>query len=134
VFVVTNQAGIARGLYGSADVERLHRWMAERLGEQGAVIDDWRYCPYHPDHQADRYAAYSRWRKPAPGMLLDLMRHWQVRPTGSFLVGDRDTDIQAALAAGVAGHRYPGGDLDAFVARLIAVDRAGISGDEEAGS
>lgn len=128
VFVVTNQSGIARGLYDSGDVERLHRWMAERLAEHGATVDDWRYCPYHPDHQAERFAAYTDWRKPSPGMLADLMRHWPVRAAGSFLVGDRETDILAALAAGIAGYRYSGGDLDALVARLIAADPTGMPG------
>lgn len=134
VFVVTNQSGIARGLYDPADVETLHRWMAERLAEHGATVDDWRYCPYHPGHQAERFAAFAGWRKPAPGMLLDLMRHWPVDAAASFLVGDRDTDIQAATAAGIAGHLYGGGNLDAFVAPLLAAGRAGISGAEETGS
>lgn len=133
VFVVTNQAGIARGLYEAGDVERLHRWMAERLAEHGARIDDWRYCPYHPEHQTERYAAYASWRKPAPGMLVDLMRRWSVRTERSFLVGDRETDVEAAVAAGIAGHLYHGGDLDALVARLIASAGAGISDAEGEG-
>ncbi len=134
VFVVTNQAGIARGLYDSEDVERLHRWMAARLAEHGADVDDWRYCPYHPDHQPERFAAYAGWRKPAPGMLLDLMRHWPVLASGSFLVGDRETDIQAATATGIAGHRFHGGNLDAFLAPLLAAGRAGISDGKETAS
>lgn len=126
VFVVTNQAGIARGLYGSDDVERLHAWMAGQLAGLGARIDDWRYSPYHPEHQAERFAAFAGWRKPAPGMLLDLMAQWPVRRQASFLIGDRDTDMQAAAAAGIAGHLYTGGDLDAFVERLLVGNGAAI--------
>ncbi len=133
VFVVTNQAGIARGLYAAGDVECLHRWMADRLAEHGAHVDDWRYCPYHPDPQADRFAGFAGWRKPAPGMLVDLMRHWPVRPDRSFLIGDRDTDIAAAAAAGIAGHLFRGGDLDGFVATLIEAAEAGIPGRMEDG-
>lgn len=133
VLVVTNQAGIARGLYGEDDVERLHRWMAARLAESGARIDDWRYSPFHPDHQAERFAERAHWRKPEPGMLLDLMAHWPVRRSGSFLIGDRETDLQAAHAAGIPGHHFPGGDLDAFVTRLLQAPATGISNREEVG-
>ena len=131
VFVVTNQSGIARGLFGEEDVRALHRWMAERLAEHDARVDDWRYCPYHPDHQADRYGRYAGWRKPAPGMLLDLMERWPVRRAGSFLIGDRDSDMRAAAAAGIAGRLYQGGDLADFVRRLLAADGTGISGGGE---
>src|SRR3546814_215497 len=127
VFVVTNQSGIARGLYGSDDVEQLHRWMASQLAGIGARIDDWRYCPYHPEHRAERFAEFAGWRKPAPGMLLDLMARWPVRPEDSFLIGDRDSDVAAAVAAGIRGHLYTGGDLDAFVERLLAGRAAAIS-------
>jgi len=119
VLVVTNQAGIARGLYGEDDVERLHAWMGQELQRDGARVDDWRYCPYHPDHQADRFAQFAGWRKPAPGMLLDLMTAWPVERSGSFLIGDRASDVAAAAAAGIDGHLFAGGDLDAFVADIL---------------
>lgn len=119
VFVVTNQSGVARGLYSEADVVALHAWMADRMAEAGARIDDWRYCPYHPDHQVERFAAFRDWRKPAPGMLTDLMACWPTRLADSFLIGDKESDLGAAAAAGVAGHRFDGGDLDSFVASLL---------------
>ncbi|EDP61637.1 HAD-superfamily hydrolase subfamily IIIA [alpha proteobacterium BAL199] len=133
VFVVTNQAGIARGLYGADDVENLHRWMADRLAEHSARIDDWRYSPFHPEHQPERFAAYAHWRKPAPGMLLDLMEHWPTRRVGSFMIGDRDSDVEAAKAAGIAGHLYTGGDLDAVVAFLLEQTTVEKSGTGELG-
>ncbi|WP_420562500.1 D-glycero-alpha-D-manno-heptose-1,7-bisphosphate 7-phosphatase [Thalassobaculum sp.] len=120
VFVVTNQSGVARGLYGTEEVEGLHRWMGETLLGQGARIDDWRYCPYHPEHQSVRFADKASWRKPAPGMLLDLMETWPVDRAGSFMIGDKQSDMAAAAAAGIDGYLFEAGDLDSFVAGILA--------------
>lgn len=119
VFVVTNQSGIARGYYGEEDVRALHRWMADRLAESGARVDAFYYCPHHPTEGAPPYRIACDCRKPRPGMLLQAMAEWPVRREGSFLIGDRETDLAAADAAGIPGHLFPGGDLAAFVARLL---------------
>lgn len=119
VFVVTNQAGVARGFYDEATVHRLHGWMAEEMRDFGASIDDWRYCPYHTEGVVERYKAAHPWRKPEPGMLLDLMAHWPVDTARSLLIGDRESDLTAAKAAGIAGHLFTGGDLLAFVRTLL---------------
>ncbi len=124
VFVVTNQTGVARGLYEESDVVALHQWMAGELAAYGATVDDWRFCPYHPEGTVAAYARAHPWRKPEPGMLEDLMKHWPVDQERSFLIGDRDTDIQAAEAAGVPGYLFRGGNLGAFLdglGRLKAV-------------
>ena len=120
VFFFTNQAGVARGFFSEAELTTLHDWMRAELAAQGAVIDDIRYCPHHPDGSIAGYLEDHHWRKPKPGMIHDLMEHWPVRREGSFVVGDRESDIEAAKAARLPGFLFSGGDLDAFVANIIA--------------
>jgi D-glycero-D-manno-heptose 1,7-bisphosphate phosphatase len=119
VFLFTNQSGVARGFFTEPDLCALHDWMRDQLAAQGARIDDFRYCPHHPDGSVKGYLEDHPWRKPSPGMILDLMQHWPVLHAGSFVIGDRSTDIEAATAAGLPGFLFAGGDLDAFVADVI---------------
>lgn len=119
VFVVTNQAGVARGLYDEAAVQSLHAWMQDEMLQAGGTIDDFRYCPFHPEAIVPSYQRVSSWRKPAPGMILDLLRAWQLDPARCVLVGDRPTDLAAAAAAGVAGHLFRGGNLAEFLRPIL---------------
>jgi len=114
VFVVTNQAGIAKGKYTEEDYWRLRDHVREELAMVGARIDDERFCPYHPDAIVPSLRQHSSWRKPGPGMLLDLMKKWPVDRSGSLMIGDKSWDIEAAEAAGIPGFLYGGGNLETF--------------------
>jgi len=120
VFVVTNQSGIARGYYTEDDMEALHSWMLAELTEQGAKIDRIYHCPYHDQGEIARYRKDSFDRKPKPGMLLTAMADFPVKRESSFLIGDKDTDIQAAHAAGIGGFLFSGGNLADYAEWALA--------------
>jgi histidinol-phosphate phosphatase family protein len=102
VAVVTNQGGIARGLYGIDDVARVHRYIAERLAEHGAHIDLFLYCPYHPDGVVEAFARTSEDRKPGPGMAKAAQAALNLDLIASWVVGDRPEDIGLAEAVGAS--------------------------------
>ena len=103
VAVVTNQAGIARGIFGWEEFLAVQDEIGARLAAEGARLDLTIACPYHPEHTQGWGTAHAHWRKPGHGMLahagellnLDLSRSW--------MVGDNESDIAAAKAAGLAG-------------------------------
>jgi D-glycero-D-manno-heptose 1,7-bisphosphate phosphatase len=127
VFVVTNQAGVAHGHYGEDDVKSLHSWMQRELQSAGAHVDGFEYSPYHPEGAVAQYRQTSDLRKPAPGMILKLQKEWNVDMGASFMVGDRDIDMQAAAGAGIAGYKFPGGNLLDFIAAHAAMTRRSSS-------
>ena len=119
VFIVTNQSGVARGLYDEAAVRRLLDWIADEARREGGSVDDFRYCPFYRDASVAAYRAISDWRKPAPGMLLDLVRAWELDPARCIMIGDQPSDIQAAAAAGISGVLFPRGNLLSFLRSIL---------------
>jgi D,D-heptose 1,7-bisphosphate phosphatase len=119
VFIVTNQSGVARGLYDEAAVRTALDWIGDEARRAGGTIDDWRYCPFHPEAKIEAYRRAHDWRKPSPGMLLDLIKTWEVDPSRCVMIGDQATDMAAAAAAGMPGHLFPGGNLLSFIQPLI---------------
>lgn len=118
-FVVTNQSGIARGFYGEHQVHALHEWMAAQLADVGARIDEFAYCPHHPEGTVAEYRQTCSCRKPQPGMINELSKRHSVDIHRSIMIGDKQSDLEAASAAGVTGHMFRGPDLKEFVAPLL---------------
>lgn len=106
VFVVTNQAGIARKYYTETTVNALHDWMQQELRSVGAHIDAFYFCPHHPD-----FTGSCTCRKPEPGMILQALSEWPVIKESSFLIGDKEWDVVAANRAGIKGYLFSGGSL-----------------------
>jgi D-glycero-D-manno-heptose 1,7-bisphosphate phosphatase len=116
VIVVTNQSGVGRGFYSEEDVHALHARMAVDLAEAGGHIDAFYYAPHHPQAPL---AAYRHPdppdRKPNPGMILRALSEWPIDREASLLIGDKPSDLEAALRAGVRGVLFSGGDLAEFL-------------------
>lgn len=118
--IVTNQSGVARGLFSEDQMKAFNALVVRRLAAKGAVIGAVYACPFHsegsvaafihPDHPD---------RKPNPGMLLRAIADHGIDPAKSFMIGDRPSDMEAARRAGVPGFRFEGGDLSNFVRELL---------------
>ena len=101
LIVVTNQAGIGRGYYSEEDFWTLTEWMCERFKVEDAPIADVFFCPFHPEHGVGDYKKESFDRKPNPGMLLRAAEIHEIDLKHSIMIGDKDSDMQAARSAGV---------------------------------
>jgi D-glycero-D-manno-heptose 1,7-bisphosphate phosphatase len=101
LIVVSNQAGIAHGYYDEQTFEEITGWMRERFREAGAPLTGVYYCPHHPRGRVARYSRECDCRKPAPGMIAQAVREHQIDVANSFLVGDKESDLEAAKGAGI---------------------------------
>jgi D-glycero-D-manno-heptose 1,7-bisphosphate phosphatase len=133
VVVVTNQSGIARGMFSEAFVGETHRNLDARLAAGGARVDAYYYCPHHPDGRIDRYTQRCDCRKPGRGMIDRAAVDHGLDPSRSFVVGDTWLDVQLGRAVGAqailvrtgngaAGETHPPAGLtaDAVVDNLAA--------------
>lgn len=99
--LVTNQSGIARGLFTEQQFIRLTEWMDWSLADKGVDLDGIYYCPHHPDGVIEVFRQGCDCRKPQPGMLLSAQRHLHIDMPASYIVGDKIEDLMAGKAAGV---------------------------------
>ena len=103
VVVVTNQSGVARGLYTEDFVRGSHRHIDAQLSAAGARIDGYYYCPHHPHGSVDALRCECECRKPKPGQFQQAARELRLDLTRSFAVGDRWKDVEAGEAVGAQG-------------------------------
>ena len=119
LIVVTNQAGIGRGYYSEQDFLTLTEWMRERFEAEGAPVTDVFHCPYHPENGVGHYKRDSFDRKPNPGMLLRAAKKHGLDLGRSIMIGDKDSDMQAASKAGVGVRcHYLAGDDGEIVSEV----------------
>lgn len=103
VIVVTNQAGIAHKYYGWEEFALVQAHVDNLLAREGAYVDGVFACPHHPKGQAPYDAADAECRKPNPGMVLRALEHFPIDAAGSWIIGDRSSDLGAGKNAGLAG-------------------------------
>ncbi|MGV3346855.1 D-glycero-beta-D-manno-heptose 1,7-bisphosphate 7-phosphatase [Enterobacteriaceae bacterium LUAb1] len=102
--LVTNQSGIARGIFTEEQFMDLTEWMDWSLADRGVDLDGIYFCPHYPNGAVEAYRQQCECRKPLPGMLLDAGKYLNIDMAASYMIGDKKEDMQAAQAAGV-GHK-----------------------------
>lgn len=105
LIVVTNQAGIAKGFYSEDDYHKLTDWMLQKFSQKGITIGKVYHCPHFPEITGECMC-----RKPNPGMILQAQREFNLDLQNSILIGDKQSDLEAATNAGV-GHYYHINDI-----------------------
>ena len=129
LFVATNQSGVARGYYNENDVNKLHTFLKEKFKSEGIFIGGFLYCPHHLDASIDRYRKNCYWRKPMPGMIEAILRIKNYERKKSFLIGDKDTDVNAAERAGLKGFKFVSDNIFEFIKYIISSLENSTSGD-----
>jgi histidinol-phosphate phosphatase family protein len=100
LFVVSNQAGVARGYFPESALGAVEARLRELLAAVGVPLAGFAYCPHHPEGSVEGFAMACECRKPAPGMILRLSAEHGIDPGGSWMVGDILDDVQAGRGAG----------------------------------
>lgn len=119
--VVTNQSGVARGMFTEAQMHDFNQLVVQRLADAEGQIAAVYACPFHADGVVEAYIHPDHPdRKPNPGMILRAVKDLGIDQAKSFMIGDQPSDMEAARRAGVAGYRFGGGDLDVFVTDVLA--------------
>lgn len=121
IIIITNQAGIARGKYTEDDYEILTNWMIKEFEKNDIQISKVYHCPHHPD-----FSGECECRKPNPGMILEAKKDFDIDLSQSILVGDKNSDIEAGINAGVemkylveTGHKIEENRFEVEILKVI---------------
>ena len=117
-------AYLTRQGYAIIVVKVLHDWMCQEAAKAGGIITAVYYCPYLEGAPVKAYDKKSDWRKPAPGMVLQAAKDYDIDLKQSFMIGDMPRDVECGQRAGMDGYLFTGGRLDDFV-RAIVAERKG---------
>lgn len=101
--IITNQSGIARGLFTEDDVKKLHNFVNDELKKIGAHIDAFYYCPHHAEGSVAPYNIECDCRKPKPGLILQACKDFDIDVKKSFMIGDKERDTDCGKNAGCKG-------------------------------
>ena len=119
--IITNQSGVARGLFTLEQMHRFNDALVRRFAAKGARIAAVYACPYHAEAKIEAYRHPDHPdRKPNPGMILRALNEWPVDVSRSIMIGDKPSDLEAARRAGIRGLLFPGDDLMAFLKPELA--------------
>ena len=115
VIVITNQSGIARGLYTETEFDTFMIWINIQLRARGAHIDGWYYCPHHPTEGIVPFRIDCECRKPKPGLINRAIYEWGLDPNYCIMVGDKEIDIESASRSGIKGLLFDPTSEDLFL-------------------
>tara|TARA_Y100000022_G_scaffold190977_1_gene191662 strand:+ start:361 stop:876 length:516 start_codon:yes stop_codon:yes gene_type:complete len=114
IIVITNQSGVSRGFYSENDVKKLHKWMNQQLLKYDLMIDDFFFATDLPDDNDIN----SR-RKPSPAMLNEAVKKYNLDKKKCFMLGDKQTDVEAAKNAQIKGFLFKENDLCVKISKII---------------
>lgn len=139
IYIVTNQAGIAKGLFTELDFKQLTTFMLNSMQSYGIKIADVLYCPHHPKGTVAAYQKTCQCRKPQSGLLLEVIKQHCYNYNHLALIGDKNSDIEAARKLGIKTYLVETGygmsekantkadyvvkDLSAAVHHLLSIDK-----------
>ena len=114
IIVVTNQSGVSRGFYSENDIKKLHKWMNQQLLKYDLMIDDFFFATDLPNNNDIN----SR-RKPSPAMLNEAVEKYNLDKNKCFMLGDKQTDVEAAKNAQIKGFLFKENDLSVKISKIL---------------